>query len=1060
VTEFVDRRARMIAADPTVNVAVEASAGTGKTRVLVDRYVRLVAEGVSPRHILAITFTRKAAGEMKSRIVDELRGREDLWAQIRSRLFEIHITTIDAFCLGLLREFPLEAGLDPDVELIDQVDAERLLEDAIDDVESEARRGSVADYRFLVARFGDAALRRGARDFLRSRLVKADLLDRYVERGLHTDIDPRSSLRRFSESMERAFSGDRGLTSFLDSGPDEDGRERSRGFRALAFALERAMSPDRIGPADVEEVAGYFLTKSGDPRRRVHASVSREMFRDQEAYEDHRNRIVALAPSIARAYRQWLREKDAYAVRQLHRFYRATADRFARSKRARSGLDFTDILLTAVQLLERRGEFSQSRFRLESRYHHLLIDEFQDTNEVQWRLVRALIESWGEGSGLVQESILAEQAAGTGEGHVREPSLFLVGDRKQSIYGFRDARVEVFETAARHLLRIRQGGGRRLTLRHSFRASGELLRFQNEVFSELPKVRSDLDWSFQYRDEDHFPVVDSDSKSRPVAVASARDLGEAAASVADEIVRVLEEEGRRPKDVAILFRSRTSYRAYEKALAARSVPTYVYRGLGFFDSHEVRDIQALVRFLAEPTSALRAAELARSRFVALSDTALARIASARTFEPGTAIQSVFLGVGAEIETTPPLPSVDRSRLERARRFVPSWAERVDRQSPSELIERAIDESDYARWFRDDDQSWENLKKILELVRRAENRGFLTMSRLSEYLAKASTEEDSPAILEAVDAVNLMTIHASKGLEFDTVCVVNLHQNTRQDTSLPRVRELADGRVEVNAVRVGGPEEDAQRESEPNRVEEEEKRLLYVAFTRARRNLVLSTVVDDEETSESRKGFVQLLPESLQEVLRSAAWRDESEIAWHDHRLRNLKPRRERHTYSEQRPQPPYRPRRGVSVSASASASTSTAARSIPSRVTPSSDTATHRTTAQALSRWPEAGSLLSKGRLYEDVKITVASGATRTRMTLPIVIASDDTVIVVSAIEREPSQSDRLRLQRMVNAASVAFSTRRIRGILLSTVAEALDLAPTRDPVDETAGPDGALPSY
>jgi ATP-dependent helicase/nuclease subunit A len=154
-TTFVDRRARALASDPALNIALEASAGTGKTRVLVDRYVRLVEEGTNPRHILAITFTRKAAGEMKTRIVQELRRRSDLWRDIRERLFEIHVTTIDAFCLGLLREFPLEADLDPDLKLLDEVETKRLLEEAIDDALTEARRGGTTDIRFLVARFGE-----------------------------------------------------------------------------------------------------------------------------------------------------------------------------------------------------------------------------------------------------------------------------------------------------------------------------------------------------------------------------------------------------------------------------------------------------------------------------------------------------------------------------------------------------------------------------------------------------------------------------------------------------------------------------------------------------------------------------------------------------------------------------------------------------------------------------------------------------------------------------------------------------------------------------------------
>ena len=127
----VDKQARELASDPQFNIALEASAGTGKTRVLVDRYVRLVENGTSPWHILAITFTRKAASEMRSRVIEELQARPTLWSELKPRLFEMHINTIDAFCQGLLREFPLEAGIDPGFNLVDEVEKNQLLQEAV-----------------------------------------------------------------------------------------------------------------------------------------------------------------------------------------------------------------------------------------------------------------------------------------------------------------------------------------------------------------------------------------------------------------------------------------------------------------------------------------------------------------------------------------------------------------------------------------------------------------------------------------------------------------------------------------------------------------------------------------------------------------------------------------------------------------------------------------------------------------------------------------------------------------------------------------------------------------
>ncbi len=993
---FVDRRARELASDPTLNVALEASAGTGKTRVLVDRYIHLIEGGASPRHVLAITFTRKAAGEMRSRIIDELRKHPKLWKDIRTRLFEIHITTIDAFCLGLLREFPLEAGLDPDLALLDKVDSERLLEESIDQVMAEARRGSKVDVRFLIARFEEGTLRRGMREFLTSRLLKEEMLARYVQRVVPKSVSLTQSLKRVAKSLASAFRGAEGVEQFLGTGPPE-----APVLKALGFAVRRAIDTDAdtIRSADVEEIAGYFLTQNKDPRRRLSKLVTKDSFARAEDYETHRDRVLGLAPLVARAYKAWLREKDFYAIRELFELYETASKRFAKLKAARAGLDFSDVLTNAVALLENRGEFAQSRFRLESRYHHLLIDEFQDTNEVQWRLVKALIESWGEGQGLVQEAILSEQAEGDGTGRIREPSLFIVGDRKQSIYGWRDARVEVLEKASRHLLKIRHRGGQRLTLRTSFRAGGELLSFLNDLFDEVPKVRGDLDWSFQYREGDHFPVVPvadvaelakPDRPKRPIAVAVATDLPSVASAVADEIVRVLTEEGRRPKDIAILFRSRSSYRIYQAALVARGVPAYVYRGLGFFDSAEVRDIGALVRYLAEPASELRAAELARSRFIGISDDGLMRVAAGRKASIARWLS------GAALDTSLPLSEEDRRAVLRAKTCVPRWVALVDRTAPADLLTHILDDADYAAWFEGDEQSWENLKKVLGMVRRAENRGYLTLSRLTDYLASASTEEESPAVLEAVDAVNLMTVHAAKGLEFDTVFLVNMHQRTRQDTSLPRIRELPDGRVEVSALAAMEPAEDL-----PNRVKEEEKRLLYVGLTRARRNLVLSTVLGDE--AQTDQSFARLLPSSFREALQQALVTEEREIAWGAHGLRVLRPRGKR-TYHEERPERAYELRLGSLETTEAASVVEIA----------DEDVASYR---ELLER-EDVADLSATGSVHYGVPFSIVSGRHVRRGRIGCLIAGRHQVTVLSRSARD--------IEPKLRAAAAAFPGRDV----------------------------------
>ena len=882
-----DQSDRTAAADPGLNVALEASAGTGKTRVLVNRYVRLVEEGADPRHILAITFTRKAAGEMKNRIIGELRQRVSLWKQIRESLFDIHITTIDAFCLGLLREFPLEAGLDPDVELLDEVDTDHLMEESVDGALKSKETHGTNQLGFLVSVFGEAAIRRGIRDFLRSRLIKQETLSRFVRRSVDPNLELEETLRGAARGLNNRLRGEEGLRELLECAPDPS----LPSSKALAFALERAIDSDRATALDIEQVADYFMTQEHLPRKKLAPVFTRKDFRNRIDYERHRDLVLGRAPDVTEAYRRWTSDRDRIAVRELWKLYNAALHRFTRLKNERHGLDFTDVLLDAVELLKKRGEFSQSRFRLESRYHHILVDEFQDTNKRQWDLVEALIESWGEGAGLVQEAILAEQASGRGQGKITEPTIFIVGDRKQSIYGWRDARVEVLETASRRIEGLMPGRGRRLRISRSFRARGDLLEFMNDVFTEMPKAPGELDWTFRYREGDRFPASETDPSTRPIGLAVAPDLPTAASAVADEIVRLLIEDNLQPKDIVILFRSRTHYRIYEKALGERGVPTYVYRGLGFFDSPEVRDIRALVRFLADPGSELRAAELARSRFVRISDTALALLAGLGTKRNEDGPLTRWLGGRlSETDLPPEFFGNDRAITVRAAENLPDWIEKVDCVPPSDLIQQIIEDTDYAAWFADAKsgaQGWENLKKILEMIRRAQNRGYLTFARLAEYLERASAGDESLAVLDAVNAVSLMTIHAAKGLEFEAAFVVNLDQKTRSDTSLPRITELAGEDVAVHALDRVEPEG-------PDRAVEEEKRLLYVAMTRARSHLVLSASKLDE--TEGVSTLFQLLPESLRDLFRVALTTDKTEILWNpaatEHHMRVLRPHEE------------------------------------------------------------------------------------------------------------------------------------------------------------------------
>ena len=887
--------ARRLAVDPSRHVVLEASAGTGKTSVLVARYVNLLGAGVDPANILAMTFTRKAAAEMRERIMGTLRQAAATsetarrqWMALRDRLSDVHITTIDAFCLSLLREFPLEADLDPGFGIADETEAPRLMEQALDRAQRifgalVPRDEGVA---LLLTRLGATNLRTGLVWLLRHRLVAPRALRQFLANGptrLTLEQTARDTMTRLRRLLESAPGG---LQAFLADGPTGHPR-----FRMLAADLRRL---DTFGcnPADVrsllDRLSEHVLTRAGKPRQRT--AYARVEFPSSASRTRHVEAVRQLAPAFAAITTDYRRGVGVVLARTVWRVYRIAEREYRQTLRQHAVLDFIDVQRLALGLLRQMDEFAQSRYRLESRYHHVLVDEFQDTSRAQWELVSLLVQSWGEGVGLVQDAPVP-------------PSIFVVGDRKQSIYRFRDADVSLFAEAGDYIGRLRPGSPVRTAITRSFRAVPGLLRFVNDLSSAIEKVPGRSD-AFRYDGHDRFPLTEDDGASTPPAptehallgLAMAEDETGCAEAVASEIERLLAgvtvrdprtgvRRSVRPDDIAVLFRARASHREYERVLSARGVPVYVYRGLGFFGADEIQDFLALMRFLAHPASDFWAAAFLRSGFVRLSDEALRHLA------PGLAQAIAGAGAPAALES---LPALDRRRLELARVGARRWLGLVDRLPPAELVDRAIRESAYLYELRGPRvrQARENLKKMRSLVRRIQNRGYATLARIADHVDHLSTGDESNATIDAAGTVHMMTIHAAKGLEFPIVFVVGLSRGV--GGARAPIHVLADRGDGLPSVTVGGSAEEIAGEiddEERARALEETKRLLYVAVTRARDALYLSMLRSGDRVVAGRGSLADVLPVGFVRWLESvpsgagvADWRGDEQSAAHRFRL--------------------------------------------------------------------------------------------------------------------------------------------------------------------------------
>jgi ATP-dependent helicase/nuclease subunit A len=858
-----DRDARTRAVDPRYNVALEASAGTGKTRVLVDRYVNLLRAGVDPVNILAITFTRKAAGEMRDRIMATLRAaaaRGEIpaarWRSLRDRTSDIAISTIDAFCLSLLREFPLEADIDPGFNVADDTELPRFADEALDRTLRICRAVARDDecVALVLAQLGERRTRAALATLLERRLVAPDVLQRYlVRRG--ADTDAAAASRRAADALFALFESMRGgLDRFIESGPLEPSFELfARNLRRLFESLHEGPVAPQAVRAVLTRGREHFLTQEGNPRSK--SPHPQKAFASAADWRAHTSLVVEHAPGFLTVDAAHRRELNLLLSRGLRRMFGIADAEYRRTLEAHALLDFSDLVQRAVDLLRRMEEFSRSRYRLESRYHHVLVDEFQDTSRAQWELVSLLVQSWGEGAGLAATGPLP-------------PTIFIVGDRKQSIYGFRDADVSILREAARHIGRLRPDSDVRRSISRSFRAVPQLLAFVNDICQDMDKAVGD--GAFEYEESDRFPIEPDapNPRNHPLGVVLGIDSDECAAIAAREIARLLrvgtEVRDRdtgllrpvRPGDIAVLFRSRDSHREFEAALAHRNIPSYVYKGLGFFDADEIKDALALVRYLADPASDLRAAALLRSRIFGLSDGALRQLAPHLA---GALLSDAIPSAFASLDAT------DAAAFTEARASTARWRALVDRVGPAELVDGILTESAYAFELRGDrfKQARENLKKLRALLRRLQNRGYATLARVADHLDRVAVGDESNATVDALDAVNLMTVHASKGLEFPVVFVVNLARGTGNRRN--PVRWSPDTHEQAASVAVGDfqPETDERLTA---REREETKRLVYVSFTRARDRLYLASTLKDGRVAPSRGSLAEVVPASLLQQL--------------------------------------------------------------------------------------------------------------------------------------------------------------------------------------------------
>ena len=857
-----------VACDPHRSVVVEACAGSGKTWLLVSRMLRLLLEGAEPSELLAITFTRKAAQEMRQRLLglladlalkpdDEVlalleeRGLDTaqalhllptargLYQRVLSSPFELSVDTFHRWFARLLQIAPLASGVPHAYALEDQPG--ELLE--------------AAWLRFM------HSLNRTEHQPLRDALVTIyemaghwngkQLIDAFITRRAEWWVadqqsDPLQALRVMCKEDAEC---DARLTVWNDEALCERFLKLSRLLgqgspkqKEQATAIESAVSA--VADLDpFERLYDVFVTQKAEPRKLslTRALTDQLSEADQQWLEEH---WAVLANELIARER---RSHEPGVIRLNEAVFavgRACLDHYQAIKTERRTLDFVDLEWLAWKLVTDPVHAAYLHARLDARYRHLLIDEFQDTNPLQWRIVRAWLDAYGDDGA--------------------RPTVFLVGDPKQSIYRFRRADPRVFQAARELLVSL---GADDLGTYQTRRNPAAIVALLNQAMQGNTRYATHSTCAIDHGEVYRLPLVQVEAPVASVSGLALRDpLREYPVELEDLrrrregyqaglALRATRDgwQGKDPltwSDMMILVRSRAHLADMERGLREAGVPFVSTRSGGLLDALEVTDLIALLRWLTVSADDHALAQVLKSPMVGARDEDLIWLAGAgegswwqRLLNAGAALPGDF--------------------LPRAVSLLSRWLLAAAQLPVHDLLDQVLHEGElHARYAITTPASLRaqvlgNLDAFLALSLEMDAGRYPSIARFLERLErlKKGREQEAPDEADvdaALDAVRIMTIHGAKGLEKDVVLLMDTNRKDARGDDIGMLCDWPQESLAPTHLSVFGKSKERGlardalfREEEAFR-QQEDWNLLYVAATRAKQILIISGVHDGKD----------------------------------------------------------------------------------------------------------------------------------------------------------------------------------------------------------------------
>lgn len=833
------------------NVSLLAGAGSGKTYVLMKRFVQILRAdlSVNPTNIVAITFTRKAADEIKGRVrqaVSECveQAQTDLerlrWQEHLQKVESAPISTIHSLCSRILRDNPVETQLDPEFTILEDFEAQDFFKETLQQYLRKNIKEN-ADLRRLVQTYG-------VNSFVNQVTALGDKLSELVREDNLAEPYLKAK-EELPALQQKLFAAVREVIEAREAlGAKTKGRQTLTEAAGLLDEMQKqllAPEPDcsLLDASGVVKVSGKALAAELTNLKNLRQELNH----------------VLLNAKGCDLVQDWL------AV--LQEFYACLSAR----KQENNVLFNDDLDLLAIEHLQKNEALRQ---KYQERYKYIMVDEFQDTNERQRQLIYLLCGNKLDGKN----------------------NLFIVGDVKQSIYRFRHADVSVFNKVKED---IAQNAGKNLGMKTNFRSTQSIVETCNTAFCQLMDLPKEeiclehhegantggakvclLQVPYKSKDDDLGAKEDKWQKE-----------AEAIAAYLQQELPKVEPQLRPGASKAILLRAMTHCEILRQMLQGYGINCVVVKGKGFYEQQEVLDILNLLAALHNRYASLELAGALRSNYFGLDDATLTQLFWQT--ENDKPLWDVLQAVGSgelQLNLQPEQQALAMHAAERLR----SLRQAAALMALPELFAQLWDELKPEFVLSQQENGPSKLANVKKLRRLAQQYCQTKQASLAEWLQnvkdlRASSSKEPAATVQADDALQIMTIHNSKGLEFDLVILPQLDKSVKGDTASIKYLPGKEGEQGLLGIKVpdkemqlqnsGVYEQAKKRDSELD--EEESRRLLYVAMTRAQKQLLMVGTVAKEKLPEavialpSAKGWWQ----QLQAVYEADWEKQESSCPW-------------------------------------------------------------------------------------------------------------------------------------------------------------------------------------